>query len=103
MCKKSLIIRAPLCVFAAVMMVGFAPAVMAQEDAEPTEDEMIQEIVGGSSGIDKEDLEKIRDKEYRYYSGSASNDSGEAIESYLCEAEFDIDTETLKIKGGGGY
>ena len=73
------------------------------QNKELTEDDMIQEIVDDYGGIDKEDLEKVKNKEYRYYSGSASNDSGEAIENYLCEAEFDIDTDTIKIKGGSGY
>ncbi|MEN8165504.1 MAG: TonB-dependent receptor plug domain-containing protein, partial [Acidobacteriota bacterium] len=42
MCKKSLIIRAPLGVFAAVMMVGFAQAVMAQEADARTEETIEQ-------------------------------------------------------------
>ena len=70
---------------------------------ELSEEEMIQEIIDDYSGIDEEDLRKVASKEYRYYSGSASNDSGEALEGYLCDAEFNIDTETLKIRGGGGY
>jgi len=69
----------------------------------PTEDEMIQEIIDDYGGIDKDDLEKIKNKEYRYYSGSTSSDSGEAIESYLCESSFDIDTDDIIIKGEGGY
>lgn len=67
-----------------------------------SDDELIQEILDDCDNIDKEDLEKIKNKEYRYYEGSASDEEG-GLEAYLCDTEFDIDTETLKIKGGGGY
>lgn len=70
---------------------------------ELTEDQMIQEIIDDYGGIDKEILEKVKTKEYRYYYGSASSDSGEAIETYLCYAGVDIDTDTIKIEGVEGY
>lgn len=72
------------------------------KNKELTEDEMIQEIVDDYGGINKEDLEKVKTKEYRFYEGSASDEEG-GLEAYICNTEFDIDTETLKIKGGRGY
>jgi hypothetical protein len=68
-------------------------------DAESIEN-MINEIVEDYGGIDKEDLEKISSGDYRYYSGSASSDSGEAIEYYLYEAEIEVETDDIKIKCG---
>jgi hypothetical protein len=62
--------------------------------------EMIDDIVEDYGGIDREDLEKIDSKEYRYYSGSACNDSGEALESYLCDNGINMDTDTIKIVSG---
>jgi hypothetical protein len=70
---------------------------------ELTEDEMIRQIIEDYGGIDKDDLEKIRTKQYRYYCGEASNDSGDAIESYLYEADINIETDIIKIKGGNVY
>lgn len=68
-----------------------------------TEDEMIEEIIEDYDGMDREELEKIANKEYRYYNGSAASDSGDGLEYYLCENEIDIETDIIKIKGGGGY
>jgi len=68
-----------------------------------TEDEMIKEIIDDYGGMSEEDLNKVKNKDYRYYYGSAANDSGEAIESYLCESELDIDTDLIKIQSDGGY
>jgi len=68
-----------------------------------TIDEMIEEIVEDYGGMNKEELEKIASKEYRYYSGSASNDSGDALESYLCETAMDIETDFIKIDSEEGY
>jgi hypothetical protein len=70
---------------------------------ELTEDQMIEEIVQEYGGINKEVLEKVKTKEYRYYFGQASSDSGEAIETYLCYSNMDVDTDVIKIEGGDGY
>ncbi len=64
-----------------------------------SEDEMIEEILeDGSPKFDKEELEKIKNKEIRYYEGSASNDSGEALEYYLYEGEIEFENDFIKIK-----
>jgi hypothetical protein len=68
-----------------------------------TEDDMIEEIIEDYGGIEKEMLEKIKTKEYRYYSGSASDDSGDGLETYLCESGINIDTDLIKIESGGSY
>jgi len=65
-----------------------------------TTEQMIEEIIEDYSGIDREDLEKIEKKEIRYYSGSACNDSGEALESYICDSRIKIETDTIKIESG---
>lgn len=65
-----------------------------------TTEKMIEEIIEDYSGIDRENLEKIASKEYRYYSGSACNDSGDALESYLCDSDIKIDTDIIKIESG---
>ena len=71
--------------------------VYSDSDVKST-DEMINEIVDDYSGISREDLEKIAKKEIRYYSGSACNDSGDALESYLCDSDIKIDTDIIKIE-----
>jgi len=68
---------------------------------ELSTDEMIDEIVADYGGMKKEDLQKIASKEYRYYSGSASNDSGDGLESYLCETEMNIETDDIIINSDG--
>lgn len=73
------------------------------EKKELTEDDMIAELVDEYGGISEEDLEKIKSKEYRYYNGSASDDSGDGLETYLCESGINMDTETIKIISGGSY
>jgi len=70
---------------------------------ELTDEQMINEIIEDYGGMDREELEKIANKEYRYYYGSASSDSGEALEYYLCENGINIDTDLIKIDSGGGY
>ena len=69
---------------------------------KPTEDQMIDEVT--NEGIEeKEILEKMKTEEYLYYSGDADSDSGDPIESFLCWKQFDIETDKIIIKGGGGY
>lgn len=68
-----------------------------------TDEEMINDIVENYSSINKEDLEKVVSNEYKYYYGSASNDSGNAIEYYLCEATIKVETNDIKIISDGGY
>lgn len=63
-------------------------------------DEMIEEITEDYGSMDRELLEKIVAEEYRYYSGSACNDSGDALESYLCDTDLNIDTDIIKIESG---
>ena len=64
-----------------------------------TIDEMIEEIVE-DHGMDKEELEKIASKEIKYYEGSASSDSGDALEYYLYEGGINIETDSIQIKSG---
>lgn len=63
-------------------------------------DEMIDGIIEDYGGLHKEELEKIASSDYRYYSGSACNDSGDALESYLCDNGINIDTDIIKIESG---
>lgn len=63
-------------------------------------DEMIDSIIEDYGGMDREILEKIVSEEYRYYSGSACNDSGDALEAYLCDNGINIDTDIIKIESG---
>ena len=70
---------------------------------DKSDEEMIEEIIEDYGAISREDLEKIKNKEYLYYHGDAASDSGEAIESYLCEAEIDFETDVIKISSEGGY
>jgi len=67
-----------------------------------TEEEMIDDLVEDCD-MNKSDLEKISNKEYRYYIGSASDESGDALESYLCQNDMNIETVDIKIVGGGNY
>lgn len=66
------------------------------------DDEMIIELVEDCN-MNKSDLEKIVSKEYRYYEGSASDESGDSLETYLCQNEMKIETNDIKIIGGGNY
>ena len=59
---------------------------------------MINEIVEDYGGMDKELLEKVASKEYRYYSGSASSESGDALEYYLYDDGIGIETDVIKIE-----
>jgi len=61
-------------------------------------EEMINDIVEDYGGMDRELLEKVASKEYCYYSGDVSNDSGYALEYYLYENGFNIETDVIKIK-----
>ena len=70
-------------------------------DATTTE-EMITELVEDRN-MNQSDLNKIASKEYRYYEGSASDDSGDSLEYYLCEHEMKIETDDIRINGGGSY
>lgn len=67
-----------------------------------TEDEMIEEL-SDTQEFPEEYFEKIRNKEYRYYEGLASDESGDGLESYLCATGINIDTESIMIKSGGSY
>ena len=61
-------------------------------------DEMINEIVEDYGGIDKEMLEKVASKEIRYYEGSASSESGDALEYYIYEGGLNnIETDAIKM------
>ena len=63
-----------------------------------TIDDMINEIIQEGYRLTREELEKIKNKEYRYYEGSASNDSGEGIEDYLYSKDFNVETDIISIK-----
>jgi len=65
-----------------------------------TEDQMIEEILE-DYGMEKEELEKIKNGELTRYSGSAATDSGDAIEEYICNSGLDIETNNIKIECGG--
>jgi len=62
-------------------------------------EEIIEEIVE-DSGINKEKLKKVANKEIRYYEGSASSESGDALEYYLYEGGLNIETDSIKIESG---
>jgi len=69
-----------------------------------SDEEMIDEIVEqGYPNISREDLLKISNKEYSYYEGSASDDSGDGLESYLCESGINVNNDFICIKSGGDY
>jgi len=69
-----------------------------------SDDEMIDEIIeDGYPKISREDLVKISNKEYRYYEGSASDDSGDGLESYLCETGINVNNDLIHIQSGGDY
>jgi hypothetical protein len=40
---------------------------------------------------------------YTVYNGIFSDDSGDALESYLCNEDINIDTPNLKLISAGGY
>ena len=63
-------------------------------------EEMINEIVEDYGGMTKDVLQKIADGEYKYYSGYAYSDSGEGLETYLCETEMNIETDDIIIESG---
>jgi len=65
---------------------------------------MIDEIIDqGYPHIPREDLVKILNKEYRYYEGSASDDSGDGLEGYLCETGINVNNDVIHIQSGGNY
>jgi len=69
-----------------------------------SDDEMIDEIIDqGYPHIPREDLVKILNKEYRYYEGSASDDSGDGLEGYLCETGINVNNDVIHIQSGGNY
>lgn len=67
---------------------------------ELTDEEIIQNILDNDI-MDEEDLMKIKSGEWKYYYGSVSTDSGEALEEYLCNSGMDIETDTIKIECNG--
>ena len=69
-----------------------------------SDEEMIDEIIEqGYPNISKEDLLRILRKEYRYYEGSASDDSGYGLETYLCETGINVNNDLIHIQSGGDY
>jgi hypothetical protein len=66
---------------------------------KPT-DEMIEEIVENYGYLDYETLEKIAGEEIRYYECSVSNDSGEALETYLYDGGINFENDIIKIQSG---
>ena len=69
-----------------------------------TDEEMIEEIAEqGYPDISREDLVKISNKEYLYYEGLASDDSGDVLESYLCESGINVNNDFIQIKSVGNY
>lgn len=69
------------------------------------EDDMINEILKEELEPDiltEDTLEKIKDKKYRYYEGSASDEEG-GLEGYLCDVGINVDTDIMLIKSGGSY
>jgi hypothetical protein len=74
------------------------------EDKNLSEEDMIDIIINESYPVvAKEDLEKIKNKEYHYYECSASDDSGDGLESYLCEKGINVDNDDIFIQSGGSY
>jgi hypothetical protein len=63
----------------------------------PTEDEMIEEILEDYGGVNKKLLQQIKNKEILYYEGSASNDGDTRLELMLYEGDLSIDTDEIKI------
>jgi len=72
-------------------------------DKNLTDDQKIEAIIEDYSGIEEDVLVKIKNGEYKYYEGSASDDSGDGLETYLCESEINIENDIISIKGGGSY
>jgi len=69
-----------------------------------SDEEMIDEIIEqGYPNISREDLLRILRKEYRYYEGSASDDSGDGLETYLCETGINVNNDLIHIQSGGDY
>jgi len=74
------------------------------EDKNLSEEDMINIIINDSCpDISREELEKIKNKEYRYYECSASDDSGDGLESYLCDKGINVDNDNIRIQSGGSY
>jgi len=72
-------------------------------DKNLTVDQKIEAIIKDYYGITKDVLIKIKNGEYKYYEGSAYDDSGYGLETYLCESEINIENDIISIKGGGSY
>ena len=74
------------------------------EDKNLSEEDMINIIINDSyPDISREELEKIKNKEYRYYECSASDDSGDVLESYLCDKGINVYNDNIRIQSGGSY
>ena len=65
-----------------------------------SDDEIIEDIVNEQVGMDREELEKIKNKEIRYYECSVSNCTGEALEDYLYEGGIEYEDSNIKIQSG---
>jgi restriction endonuclease len=65
-----------------------------------SEDQMIEEILQ-DYGMDREELEMIKNGKITRYSCSAATDSGDPIEEYICNSGMDIETDTIKIECSG--
>jgi len=68
---------------------------------EKTSEQLIKELVDeGVSGfvLNEDILNKIKNKEIKFFEGSASNDSGDAIGNYLYENGINIETDEIIIK-----
>lgn len=73
-------------------------------DKNLSDEEMIDEIIEqGYPDISREELEKISRKEYRHYEGSACDDSGDGLETYLCETGINVNNDIIHIQSGGDY
>lgn len=66
-------------------------------------EELIDDFFNEYCELSTEELEKIVSKEYVYYEGSASDDSGDGLETFLCETGINVNNDTIKIRSGGNY
>lgn len=53
--------------------------------------------------IDDKDLQRILKEGWTVHSFYASNEDVDPAENFLCYTDVDVKTDTLYIKGGGGY
>lgn len=63
---------------------------------------MINDLIEDGFDLNKDELEKIKNHEIRYYEGSACDEEG-GLEAFLCDTGINFETDKIKIKSGGSY